>query len=190
MGLKGNGSKILDTHRQFSGEPMKNSMSIAYSMNKKRKKMADGGMAETEEAPTSPVLPGAQSAQDSMRKAFKFAEGGEAGAMEEDDKDLGQMPVDMKESTEDSDDDLVMRIMKKRYSEGGQVANEVDMDSADKDPAQFDDLVIGDDLESDYGDDDNSGDALGNDQEDEDRKDIVSRIMASRKKKDRLPNPR
>ncbi len=161
---------------------------------KKAKKMAEGGEAETEEAPATttssgPNLPGAQSAQSSMRKAFKFAKGGEAGAMEEDDKDLNEQPVDMKQSTEDADDDLVMRIMRKRYSKGGQVANEgEDRDLVDFDPNEFDDLALNDDLEfHDTGA--NSGDELGNEQEDEDRKDIVSRIMASRKKKDRLPSP-
>lgn len=79
------------------------------------------------------------------------------------------------------------------YSEGGKVANqehgENNNELAGFSPNEFDDLVLRDDLESTYGDDDNSGDNLGNAQEDEDRKDIVSRIMASRKKKDRMPNP-
>ncbi len=100
---------------------------------------------------------------------------------------------------EDDEDDMVSRIMHKRnepfsdldrYSEGGKVANNVGYgQEADKLPNQYDDLVLRDDLESTYGDDDNSGDALGNDQEDQDQKDIVARIMASRRKKDRLPNP-
>lgn len=81
----------------------------------------------------------------------------------------------------------------KGLSEGGKVANqehgENNNELAGFSPNEFDDLVLRDDLESTYGDDDNSGDNLGNAQEDEDRKDIVSRIMASRKKKDRMPNP-
>lgn len=99
----------------------------------------------------------------------------------------------------DDEDDMVSRIMHKRnepfsdldrYSQGGKISNDVGTgQEADKLPNQYDDLVLRDDLESSYGDDDNSGDALGNSQEDEDRKDIVSRIMASRRKKDRLPNP-
>ena len=88
--------------------------------------------------------------------------------------------------------DMVGRIMKQRqqmYSEGGRIANETDVDSAKKMPAQYDDLVLRDDLES-SSDGANNGDMLGNEQEDEDRKDIVSRIMKSRAKKDKLPNPR
>lgn len=97
----------------------------------------------------------------------------------------------------DNEDDLVNRIMHKRsqsfsgldrYSEGGKVANATPIVAGFK-PNEFDDLVLRDDLKSSYGDDDNSGDALGNAQEDKDRKDIVARIMASRRKKDRLPSP-
>lgn len=80
-----------------------------------------------------------------------------------------------------------------KYSEGGKVANQEhgknDEDLAGFSPNEFDDLVLRDDLESSYSDDDNSGDALGNKQEDEDQHDIISRIMASRRKKDRMPNP-
>lgn len=97
----------------------------------------------------------------------------------------------------DDEDDIVQRIMHKRdepfsdldrYSEGGKVANKTPI-TAGFSPNEFDDLVLRGDLESTYGDDDNSGDALGNDREDEDRRDIVARIMASRRKKDRLPSP-
>lgn len=120
-------------------------------------------------------------------------------AMSEDGKDLNQRMVNMKAETSMAEQDLVNRIMKKksmdysneaRYSEGGKVANDTDGDSlAGFKPNQFDDLVLDDDLSSDYGDDDNAGDDLGNEQEDEDRKDIVARIMRSRGKKDRMPNP-
>jgi hypothetical protein len=48
--------------------------------------------------------------------------------------------------------------------------------------------VKDDDLEQHYTGE-NSGDELGNAQEDEDRRDIVSRIMKSRRLKDRLPRP-
>lgn len=98
---------------------------------------------------------------------------------------------------EDCEDSLVDRIMHKpsddesdldRYSEGGKVANQDEI-TAGFSPNEFDDLHLRDDLESSYGDDDNSGDSLDNEQEDEDRKNIVARIMKSRSKKDRLPNP-
>ncbi len=84
---------------------------------------------------------------------------------------------------------MVDRIMAKRMSEGGKVSNEEDEDLADFDSNEFDDLVLDDDLEEHYTDE-NSGDELGDHQEDEDRKDMISRIMRSRAKKDRLPSPR
>lgn len=77
--------------------------------------------------------------------------------------------------------DMVGRIMKKHYSEGGQVANDVGVAEADKAPAEYDDLVLRDDLESEY-DGDNSGDKLGNDAMDERDADMIARVMKSRKK--------
>lgn len=83
---------------------------------------------------------------------------------------------------------MVDRIMKKRgYSKGGRVANDTG-NTADFKPNEFDDLALRDDLEGGY-DGANSGDELGNAQEDEDRRDIVSRIMRSRAKRDRMPRP-
>lgn len=70
----------------------------------------------------------------------------------------------------------------KMYSEGGKVAN------AGGDPSRIDDLALRDDLEfSETGA--NSGDELGDDQEEKDRRDIVSRIMHSLAKKDKMPRP-
>ncbi len=75
------------------------------------------------------------------------------------------------------------------YSKGGQVANDTGMGmEADKLPNQFDDLVLRDDLEQHYTGA-NSGDEIGDKQEDEDRRDVIAQIMKSRRKKDRLPNP-
>jgi hypothetical protein len=256
---------------------MKNSMSVAYAMKKKRKKMAEGGDPQTVNSDPQQL----QSVSDSFKKAVhSYAAGGVAGGSanrakgaarvrnEEGQKGVhtsssiytpgeSSMGYHSQESTndpesyksagtrnlygkeqktkshaqsareehekvlaesrampdpklkglaeggfvedemasgyesmpaEDSDDDLVMRIMKKRYSEGGKVANQDEEITGDM-PNEFDVLHLDDDLESSY-DGANSGDELGNDQEDEDRKDIVSRIMKSRAKKDRLPNPR
>ncbi len=201
--------------------PDKKSLAIAYAMKRKGKKMADGGPVDQ----NGPDLPGAQSAQDSMRKAFKFAEGGEAMhacpscgyaeggfvkeekandyvehegdvkrpnhmAHSEDDKDLNQRMVDMHSETDMAEEGLVDRIMDKksadysgeaRYSEGGKVANQDEIEAGFM-PNEFDDLHLRDDLESSYGDDDNAGDALGNKQEDADRSDLVDRIMLKSKK--------
>lgn len=84
-------------------------------------------------------------------------------------------------------EELVSRIMKSRYSEGGQIANDSKV-LADFMDAQYDVLPKEDDLESSYTGE-NSGDEIGNEQEDMDRKDIISRIMKSRSKKDRMPRP-
>lgn len=87
---------------------------------------------------------------------------------------------------------LVEKAMAKRYSKGGMVANGGDADPrkmAGSKPANYDDLALRDTLESHYGDDDNSGDDLGDKREAADRHDIVSRIMKSRAKKDRMPRP-
>lgn len=73
------------------------------------------------------------------------------------------------------------------YSRGGRVSNDTPI-SADFADNQFDDLVKDDDLEEHYTGA-NSGDELGDAQEDEDRDDIVSRIMKSRKLRDRNPRP-
>jgi hypothetical protein len=73
------------------------------------------------------------------------------------------------------------------YSHGGKVAND---DHAFEyefhTPNQFDDLVKDDNLEFHYTGA-NSGDYLSDAREDHDRHDIVSKIMKSRAKKDKLP---
>ena len=138
-----------------------------------------------------------------------MAHGGEASAMEEDDMDFNQHYPDMNAETSMEEEDLVDRIMHQRkkmanggymqedkmyphakdkmfdvtnkYSEGGKVANQDEIEAGFS-PNEFDVLHLEDGLESTYGEDDNAGDALGNVREDEDRKDIVARIMASRRK--------
>lgn len=103
----------------------------------------------------------------------------------------GQAMVDPPHGGDDQPEGIVDRIMRQRarmYSEGGKVANETEVDSADHMPAQYDDLVLDDDLEQhDTGA--NSGDGLDDAQENHDRNDIVARIMKSRAKRDRMPNP-
>jgi len=85
------------------------------------------------------------------------------------------------------EDDMISKIMAKHYSEGGRLANKTEI-TADFEPNEFDELDLDDDLEQhDTGA--NSGDELGDHQEDEDRHDIVSKIMRSRAKRDKLPRP-
>lgn len=156
---------------------MKPNLAIAYSMKRKAKKMAQGGMmtgggyqSSCSAGCNSPCEVHAQ-AEMSMEHESAAPAGNEA-AMQE--------------------DDMVGRIMARRMSRGGMVANggqDELPDMADSSPNEFDDLALRDDLESSYTGE-NSGDELGNAQEDDDRADIVSRIMRSRAKKDRLPNPR
>jgi hypothetical protein len=88
--------------------------------------------------------------------------------------------------------DMVGRIMAQRqkcYSKGGQVANDTPI-TADFKENDFDDLAMRD---SDMEDADytgaNSGDEMGDEGEDDRRRDIVNRIMSSRKKRDRMPHP-
>ena len=91
--------------------------------------------------------------------------------------------------TEAHEKDIVGRIMHKKmhhYSKGGQVANDVGVGFAMKEPAEYDELVKDDDLEFHYTGA-NSGDNEGDAREDHDRHDIVARIMASKKKKDKMP---
>jgi len=138
------------------------------------------------------------------KRQMKFAHGGEAKSPNEMDEEEYRENQDLRrnEDWEKFDDrkydeekenyahgDMVRGIMKKRYSKGGQVANDVgDGQDADKKENQFDDLVLRDDLEEHYTGA-NSGDELDNAGEDERRRDIVAKIMKSRKLKDRLPRP-
>lgn len=84
--------------------------------------------------------------------------------------------------------DIVGRILKKHhYSKGGVIANAGDAipsHQADQHSREYDDLVADDHLESTQHD---YGDELGDAREDHDRYDIVSKIMHSLKKKDRMP---
>lgn len=175
----------------------KQALAIAYAMKKKSKKMSHGGycahgcdmdhkhmyaggdmdMDNMEDTPPSEISPIAKG----MKKAFHapgYAEGG--FVHEEEDSGYEDMP--------EEDDDIVSQIMKQHYSKGGKVANDSGEGAfTDELPNEFDDLVKNDDLEfHDTGA--NSGDEIGDEMEDEERRDIVSKIMKSRKKKDRLPH--
>jgi hypothetical protein len=116
-------------------------------------------------------------------------------AVSEDDRRLNQHRHEENQGDMNTEFPLVEKIMMGRakgYSEGGRVANEdhgpMDSRLAGFDQNEFDDLSLRDDLEFSYTGK-TSGDEKGDAQEDEDRKDIVSRIMKSRAKKDRMPNP-
>lgn len=197
---------------------MNPSLAIAYAMKKKAKKMKDGGDVDpafwnrvdkngsnTAEqwgekannatlSPYSPEYIGEQ--KDAMRRApMKMADG---GMIEDDEMESGyeSEPEEHDESNEEakSDDSIVDRIMSKRqmYAEGGVVADEGEdelshmADSADND---FDYLATGDLDDSSSNSGSSDGDELGNHQEEEDRKDIVARIMRQRSMKQHNPKP-
>lgn len=168
-------------------------LAIAYNMKRQaRKKMADGGSVAPEQQKDTvgsiigyPGYPKPKGYFNGGAVAPEYEVEPNHMAMLENDKDLNQ------HGEEDHGPmggrDIVDRIIQK-MSQGGKVANATPIEAGFS-PAEFDDLVLRDDLNSSYGDDDNAGDALGNAQEDEDRSDIVARILKSRAKKDRMPRP-
>lgn len=126
-----------------------------------------------------------------LMKRQKMAEGGMACAGAECpgcEKCKGGMM--MAEGGEVKEDDgsegIVDRIMK-RFAKGGAVEQDTPV-MADFEDNDFDVLPGMEDTEADETGK-NSGDEIGDEQEDDDRKDIVSRIMKSRSKKDRMPRP-
>lgn len=78
--------------------------------------------------------------------------------------------------------DVVDRIMAKKYSEGGVVANN-DSPEADEEPAMFDDLVLDDHLHADYP----GSNEIGDEEVEHEDEDMIARIMRSRAKKDKMP---
>lgn len=144
--------------------------------------MAEGGMVHAEDE------------YDAMDYNKKRPMHPDEAAMMEDDRMLGEHGDEEEgpqgtwmaeggEAEGEDGTDMVGRIMAQRqrmFSKGGQVANEDELE-ADFSPNEFDDLHLDDHLEQhDTGA--NSGDEIGDAQEDDDREDIVSRIMRSRRK--------
>lgn len=124
-----------------------------------------------------------------MKKRHKMAEGGEMSSGYEEMPEQQDMPNDAAETEDDDmDGDMLDRIMRKHYSEGGMVANDDGVAEADKKPAEYDDLVLRDGLEG-HDTEADSGDDLGNKAMGERDSDIISRIMRSMGKKDRMPRP-
>lgn len=162
MGLLKGKSSFRKEEMQ-SGEPK--SLAIAFHM---KRKMAKGGMAED-----------CEHGGPEMCAEGCYAEGGQV--------DPPDNPI--KDESEDDQNAMVMRVMsRKKMSKGGMVANE-DLPEADFLPNEFDDLHLRDELEGGYTGA-NSGDELSSDGEDERRRDMVRRIMASRgKRPGRNPSP-
>ncbi len=175
---------------------MNKSLAIAYAMKKKSKKMAYGGHV----------------ADEAKREAQYDLDDNEAHMVvpmtfEESDKRREQDdPMIHPEAYKSGG--MIDRIMSKRkmMASGGMIEHKdihhpgavernEGMDElshmADGKENDFDFLTTGDheldDSTTNSGEAD--GDFLGNKQEDEDRSDIISRIMKSRAKKDRMPRP-
>jgi hypothetical protein len=162
-------------------------------------KMAEGGFIEEEKSSGYRSMPKehekmdhkAMMEDDRMLNQHGEDESGAMGMGEDNEPEHETMYAHDVENQDDHED-MVGRIMSRRsnmrhYSRGGRVANDTPV-TADFEKNDFDDLAKDDDLESSYTGA-NSGDEIGDDQEDEDRHDIVSRIMKSRRKTDRLPHP-
>lgn len=133
----------------------------------------------------------------SMKKPNLMAEGGDV--RDEHDMEMLNQMGDEDEGAGDMDSihPMIQKIMMGRmkgYSEGGKVANEESGESTDEPTFakesgnEFDDLALDDDLEEHYTGA-NSGDEMGDEQENHDEHDIVMRVLKSRAKKDRMPRP-
>lgn len=154
---------------------------------------AEGGEVDDESTEPQPMaVSGANNKAaemtKSMRSAFNYdkdyAEGG--FVKEEEASGYHGMP----EEPYHYGDDMVRDIMMSRakgYSMGGKVAND-DSPDVDSKPAEYDDLVKDDNLEF-HDTEANSGDDLGNEEHDREDRDDIDEIMASRKKKGRMPVP-
>lgn len=188
------------------GKPQKQALAIAYSM--KRKKKASGGTVESGDSEMNYAEGGKvssnksrqnfekgvhESASDDMSSdkgtsmAGHAARKGHQWSNQEHRRVLDEMkkmpnPQLKAEGGEvDPTTEVTCPHCAKSFSHGGQVANS-DEPVADFMPNEFDDLHLRDDLDSSYTGA-NSGDELGNEQEDEDRKDLVSRAMIKRRAK-------
>lgn len=161
-----------------------------------RKYMAEGGFIKEEKASGYEPMPhpcencGHTNKIDSRMLNQHGADEVGAEGMDEDSEHHMDRKVSHPVENQDDHEDMVGHIMKKRmkhYSHGGKVANDTPP-IADSESADYDDLVKDDDLEF-HETGKNSGDEIGDAQEDEDERDMISSIMRSRKKKDKMPRP-
>ena len=190
-----NSSDRKGEHRTASGQrahALREAVTTYSDMKKDkgdRRNLAEGGMVgaqdEWDEADYNkkrPMHPDEMAMHEDDRKL------GQHGEIEEGPQgpwmaDGGQITGNYSDEEDGDGTDMVGRIMAQRqrmFSKGGKVSNQDELE-ADFSPNEFDDLHLRDNLEQhDTGA--NSGDELGDAQEDEDRHDIVSRIMRSRRK--------
>lgn len=150
------------------------SMSAKYAMQKRRR-MYDGGQVTSTATVDSDK---AKMAADSMKKAFGYAKGGDVECH----ACKGGMCYEHGGSVTGTG--MVDNIMRKRMAKGGEVEPMADFESDDFD--YLDTHPAPDDADYTGA---NSGDHLGNERIEENDRDIVSRIMRSRHKKDKMPRP-
>lgn len=172
------------------------SMAIKYAMNKKAKKMAGGGGVHQPHKAAVGGKEGQSEAGDHVRWEQAQRHSGNSSmaaahntmakrqhqkVLSELESEKGKDRTNLAEGGNVECGTMVDRIMRKRMAHGGEVM-------ADFEPNEFDEL----ELEpapspphsgADYGDD------LGDEEVAEEDHDLVSRIMRSRSKKDRMPRP-
>lgn len=141
-----------------AGKPKAQSLAIAYATKRRGKKMAHGGDVG------HPIGAEYEHEEEMEPAGHEAGESAHEEAMEH-------------------SSDMIARIMHKhhKYSQGGMVANDVGVAEADKEPAEFDDLVLDDHLEGEQPEDSNEhGEHVSDDP--------IDRIMMKRKK-DKMPRP-
>lgn len=151
------------------------SMALKYGLMKRAQKMAMGGTCSEHDMTNC-----------QMCKGGMMAEGGFVGEEEASGYEAMPMP-----KAEDNDGDMdggeegiVGRIMK-RFAKGGEVGEPVaDFEKNDFDA--MDEMDVGTDADYTGA---NSGDEVGNEENEEEERDVVSRIMKSRSKKDKMSRP-
>lgn len=167
-------------------------MSALAAGVKKAFGMSDEAQASEPDESPPPAAKDTNPKTAGIKKAFNVP-GYAKGGFVEDEMESGYMPDPMEhpdhmydhaeENQGDEGEDMIGHIMKRRMmmSKGGMVANDTPVE-ADFEKNDFDDLAMHDHLEDHYTGAD-SGDELGDHEEDEDRRDVVSQIMRSRRKK-------
>ena len=179
--IKSKSKKAL-TDETESADCSPDALAAGYSMKKKaRAKMAEGGSVgghqSSGQGHTIHIHVNPQSGYDPTQSAPAKHD---APAAAESDKGLNQHG-----ETEEAPggDDMVDRILRKHFSEGGRVANETEGQGqlVDEKPNEFDDLALRDDLDFSYTDE-NSGDEDGS-KLNQESGDMVDKIMKKRSKK-------
>lgn len=125
-----------------------------------------------------------------MCSGGKMAEGGDAndpkGIWIGNPKNPNDPPTDYAKGG-----DIITQIMRKRMGKMADEHEEPDGDEpiVDSEPNEFD-VMVADDNEPEFHEtEENSGDDIGNAEEDKEDHSLISQIMASRRKKDRMPRP-